>query len=169
MLCVLSREVCVNVKRSQAGGHSPSCGCCNVVAPVIAHAAVCGVIPLPDCDPYRHNPSEQRVCMYNNKIGPATACFVFVLRALQALRSWHRAGLLHGDVKPGNIVVDTSPKAPVAYLIDVETFVVWEEGGVASLPNGAKVTSRGRCLWYGRRACSVDGWCSNDVMVSVFP
>jgi serine/threonine protein kinase len=41
--------------------------------------------------------------------------------SLQIVAAWQALGLCHGDIKPGNIVVDESvPDEPRVYLIDVE-------------------------------------------------
>ncbi len=59
---------------------------------------------------------------------------------LQALNMWHVTGLWFGDVKSGNIVVESLPYGGVrVYLIDLESYIVSSDSGVATLPSGHKV------------------------------
>jgi transcriptional regulator with GAF, ATPase, and Fis domain len=64
---------------------------------------------------------------YEELLGEDSGDFLMPLaRAADTLTALHRAGLLHGDVKPANIVVDEQGRAT---LVDLGLAAPWREGG----------------------------------------
>ena len=62
---------------------------------------------------------------------PTLACLDVLAQAADQLTGLHRAGLLHGDIKPANIIVSDANKAT---LVDLGLAAPWREEGI--LPRG---------------------------------
>ena len=61
---------------------------------------------------------------------------------MQILRAWDKAGLVHGDLKPANIAVDTFGDDKV-YLLDVESVITLDKSlPFTPVPVGFRYTTK---------------------------